>query len=188
MQCTNLPVEKYRFLNLFQGGAGRARKFPDFLSQWPNSQYYLNYLYSNIYQNIPLFKHKVHPGLITNLLWSPRLSYKYDTNILHEIRYSRQRWASLYRTRKNILLRSLQMCFSFSFVSIALDVKKTAVATVPRLREAVGYEEVDQSAARVRFEVYKPRPFLSSPPTRGWFLSLYLISQGLRSATFYKTH
>ena len=111
MQCTNLPVEKYRFLNLFQGGAGRARKFPDFLSHWPNSQYYLNYLYSNIYQNIPLFKHKVHPGLITNLLWSPRLSYKYDTNILHEIRYSRQRWASLYRTRKNILLRSLQMCF-----------------------------------------------------------------------------
>ena len=112
MQCTNLPVEKYRFLNLFQGGAGRARKYPNFLSQWPKSQHYLNYLYSNIYQNIPLFKHKVHPGLITNLLWSPRLSYKYDTNILHEIRYSRQRWASLYRTRKNILLRSLQMCFS----------------------------------------------------------------------------
>ena len=75
-----------------------------------------------------------------------------------------------------------------SFVSIALDVKKTAVATVPRLREAVGYEEVDQSAARVRFEVHEPRPFLSSPPTRGWFLSLYLISQSLRSATFYKTH
>ena len=32
----------------------------------------------------PYLKHKVPPGLITNLPWSPRLSYKYDTNILHE--------------------------------------------------------------------------------------------------------
>ena len=42
---------------------------------------YLNYLYSNIYQNIPIFKHHVPPGQLLIYLWSPRLSYKYDTNM-----------------------------------------------------------------------------------------------------------
>ena len=81
MQCTNLPVAKYRFLNLFQGGGGTGPKIPRFLEPVAQIQSYLNYLYSNIYQNIPIFKHNVPPGRITNLSWSPRLSYKYDTNM-----------------------------------------------------------------------------------------------------------
>ena len=64
----------------------------------------MNYLYSNYYPNIPIFDHTIKFTIYLGLL-------DYLTNILHVIQCSRRRWASLNRTRKNILLRSLQMCF-----------------------------------------------------------------------------
>ena len=81
MQCAILPVEKYRFLNLYQGGAGRARKFPDFLSQWPKSHKLFEL---PLFKYLPKYSHISTPSLqrlITNLPRSPRLSYNYDTNM-----------------------------------------------------------------------------------------------------------
>ena len=71
-----MPLSK----SLTRGG-GTGPKIPRFLEPVTQFTNYLNYLYSNIYQNIPIFKHHVPPGPLLIYLWSPRLSYKYDTNM-----------------------------------------------------------------------------------------------------------
>ena len=60
---------------------GRARKFPDFLSQWPKSHKLFEL---PLFKYLPKYSHISTPslqGLITNLPRSPRLSYNYDTNM-----------------------------------------------------------------------------------------------------------
>ena len=81
MQCTNLPVEKYRFLNLFQGGGGTGPKIPRFLE--PVAQFTILFELP-LFKYLPKYSHISTPSLqrlITNLPRSPRLSYNYDTNM-----------------------------------------------------------------------------------------------------------
>ena len=96
------------FWNLYQGGAEWARKFPDFLSQPLKLP---NILWITFIQILHKYSH-IWPH---TLLWEKFTIYlgllDYLTNNIHVVQSSRRRWASLIRTRKNILLRSLQMCF-----------------------------------------------------------------------------